>query len=314
MEWVETTGRTIEEARDAALEQLGVAEEDAEIQVLSEPKPGLFGRMRGEARIRARVMPAPVRPKEDRRDRRRRRSGSGGSSRSGGVSTRQSETEPLESSSSDSESDRAGRNGSDPDLDDDQGGSEHRSGRRRRRSGRSGSRSGSDGNGAPEGSENGEREATSVPEDVALEDQAAGAVEFLSGLVDRLGMAAEVESELLDEETVEVRVTGSDLGILIGPRGDTLAALQELTRTVVQRRLGAHNGRLLVDVSGYRQKRRAALERFTREVADQVRSTGQRRVLEPMSPADRKVVHDTINEIDGLTTTSEGEEPRRRVV
>ena len=153
-----------------------------------------------------------------------------------------------------------------------------------------------------------------MPEDVALDEQAAEAVAFLSGLMERLGMGADVESEVLDEDTVEVRVTGSDLGILIGPRGDTLAAVQELTRTVVQRRLGAHNGRLLVDVAGYRQKRRAALERFTREVADQVRSTGQRRVLEPMPPADRKVVHDTINELDGLTTTSEGEEPRRRVV
>jgi len=67
-------------------------------------------------------------------------------------------------------------------------------------------------------------------------------------------------------------------------------------------------------VAGYRQARREALARFTRQVADQVKESGQARALEPMHPADRKIVHDTVNEIDGVATTSEGEEPRRRVV
>jgi spoIIIJ-associated protein len=151
-------------------------------------------------------------------------------------------------------------------------------------------------------------------EDVPLEEQAAEASAFLAGLVERMGLRAEVSSHVLDEDNVEIRVDGDELGILIGPRGNTLSSLQELTRTVIQRRLGAHNGRLLVDVAGYRQKRKVALERFTREVAEQVKSSGQRRVLEPMSPPDRKVIHDTVNTIEGLTTTSEGEEPRRRVV
>jgi spoIIIJ-associated protein len=69
-----------------------------------------------------------------------------------------------------------------------------------------------------------------------------------------------------------------------------------------------------VDVSSYRQKRRAALERFVRQLADEVVSTGDRKVLEPMTAADRKVVHDTVNDIDGVETTSEGEEPERRVI
>src|SRR4051794_40595341 len=72
MEWVETTGKTLEEAKDAALDQLGVAEDDAEFEVLDEPKLGLFGRVRTEARVRARVRPTAPRPKDDRRDRRRR--------------------------------------------------------------------------------------------------------------------------------------------------------------------------------------------------------------------------------------------------
>ena len=69
-----------------------------------------------------------------------------------------------------------------------------------------------------------------------------------------------------------------------------------------------------VDVAGYRAKRRAALADFTRNLADKVLETGKALALEPMSASDRKVVHDTAGEIDGITTSSEGEDPRRRVV
>src|SRR5580658_7881822 len=72
MEWVETTGRTVEEAKEAALDELGVDETDAEFDVVAEPGLGLFGRLRSEARVRARVRPTAPRAKEDRRDRRRR--------------------------------------------------------------------------------------------------------------------------------------------------------------------------------------------------------------------------------------------------
>lgn len=149
---------------------------------------------------------------------------------------------------------------------------------------------------------------------VSLEEQGEVAREFLDGLVDEMDLDAEIAIGYPDEETVELNVRGEDLGLLIGAKGATLLALQDLTRTVVQRRTSAVNGRLTVDVSGYRQKRKEALERFTHQLADEVKATGTRRVLEPMSAADRKIVHDTINELDGVSTTSEGEEPRRRVV
>src|SRR3954471_15200120 len=74
MEWVETTAGTVEEAKELALDQLGVAEDDAELIVLDEPKAGLFGRIRGEARVRARVRPTQARQKVDRRDRRKKKS------------------------------------------------------------------------------------------------------------------------------------------------------------------------------------------------------------------------------------------------
>jgi len=140
------------------------------------------------------------------------------------------------------------------------------------------------------------------------------AEEFVEGLLAQFGAKFELERRDLDEDTVEIAVTGDDLGMLIGPRGQTLAAVQELARTVVQRRAPGARTRVLVDISGYRMARREALERFTREIAGQVVESGVARVLEPMPPPDRKVVHDTVNSIEGVSTTSEGEEPRRRVV
>ena len=137
---------------------------------------------------------------------------------------------------------------------------------------------------------------------------------FLAGLLETFGSPFTIEQRPLDDDLVELSVKGEDLGLLIGPRGQTLAAVQELARTVVQRQSQGRAGRIVLDIAGYRQARRAALERFATGVADQVRATGVPRVLEPMPPADRKVVHDTINALEGVTTSSEGEEPRRRVV
>jgi spoIIIJ-associated protein len=84
---------------------------------------------------------------------------------------------------------------------------------------------------------------------------------------------------------------------------------------MVQRRfVGQAHARVRVDVAGYRQRRKEALERFTRTVADEVLSTGRAKVLDPMMASDRKVVHDVANEIEGVRTVSEGEEPARRVI
>ncbi len=154
-----------------------------------------------------------------------------------------------------------------------------------------------------------------MEEEVSLEAQGEVARDFLSGLLDAVGAEASIDvSTRPEDEIVDVSVNGDSLGHLIGPRGTTLHALQELTRTVVQRRTGARNGRIIVDVARYREKRREALERFTRQVAAEVVATGTQKVLEPMNPADRKTVHDVATQIDGVITTSEGEEPRRRVV
>ena len=151
--------------------------------------------------------------------------------------------------------------------------------------------------------------------DVPLEEQAEVASAFLTGLVEQFGLSAEVATSVdQDEEVIDVSLTGENLGLLIGPKGTTLLAIQDLTRNAVQQRTGAGNGRLNVDVAGYRQKRTEALARFARQVAEEVRQSGTRRALEPMSAVDRKVIHDTLSEVEGVSTVSEGEDHARRVV
>jgi spoIIIJ-associated protein len=150
--------------------------------------------------------------------------------------------------------------------------------------------------------------------EVPVDEQAREAESFTRGLIEAFGAPATVETKVDEEGGVLVDVTGRDLGYLVGPRGATLQAIEELVRTVVQRRTEGHGTRINVDVAGYRAKRREALARFTEELAEQVRASGRDQALEPMSAADRKVVHDTIATLDGVTTESEGEEPRRRVV
>jgi spoIIIJ-associated protein len=147
-----------------------------------------------------------------------------------------------------------------------------------------------------------------------MQEQVSTAEAFLAGLTQEMGLDVSIQSSESDEETSELALEGDDLGILIGQRGTTLHALQDLTRTVVQRQTGASNGRLLVDVGGYRAKRQAALARFAEQVAAEVHESGTQRVMEPMNAADRKVVHDTINVIAGVSTTSQGEDPQRYVV
>ncbi|MGH9124710.1 MAG: RNA-binding cell elongation regulator Jag/EloR [Acidimicrobiales bacterium] len=334
MEWVETTGRSVEDAKEAALDQLGVDEQDAEFEIVEEPRFGLFGRLRAEARVRARVRPTKPRPKEERRDRRgRQRTGSGGGSSSSGdgrdsgvdtkVLTGAAPAAPGRNSKSGESSVDAG--GPSSGAGGTAGGARRRS---RRGHGRGPSAAGTDPTGAPDRSrpaalatkdqadDDHESDATTPGGgmDVSLEDQAVVAREFLEGLAGRMSLVTTIDISQPEEDTVELDLQGQDLGLLIGPKGATLLAIQDLTRTVVQRKTSAGNGRIQVDVSGYRRKRKDALARFSRQVAEEVQSTGSRRVLEPMSAADRKVVHDTVNQIEGVATISEGEDPRRRVV
>ena len=288
MEWVETTGRTVEEALDAALDELGVDENDVEYEVLARPRGGLLGRFGGEARIRARVKPiSREKPGEARRRSRRR----------GSAAERTDDRDAGERLRRET-----GGNGSQP-------GTATKTSRNRRRR-----RRGGGGRGERPRQEQEQGATVDEQPDISVEEQVDQAVDFTRGLVEAFGAKAEVVSHLEDEDTVLVEVTGENLGLLVGPRGATLAAIEELVRTVVQRQTGGHGLRVHVDVGGYRAKRREALAEFARQLADRVREEDEEQALEPMGASDRKVVHDVVAEMDGVSTSSEGEEPRRRVV
>jgi len=300
MEWIEITGKSVEEAKEAALDQLGVDADDAEFEVLAEAKAGLFGLMRAEARVRARVAPTSARPKVENR----RRSSSRRSDRPS-AGPAQAPTKPRRSTGS---ATKATEPVAEP-LDRPKRATSESTTSQPRRSGNGRSRSTSPAAGVND--KGGPAMGGTEDNEAAVEV----AKEFLAGVASRFSDRFEVTPhDMTDDDVVEISVTGDDLSLLIGPRGQTLTALQELTRTVVQRRVPLSRTRLMVDVAGYREARREALSRFAHQVADQVKASGQAQELEPMSAADRKVVHDTINGIDGVSTTSEGEDADRHVV
>lgn len=165
----------------------------------------------------------------------------------------------------------------------------------------------------PLATEEPEREPDAGEEEPAsLEDVAATASEFTRGLLNAMKLEAEVEAKP-DGRRVILDVTGSGLGVLIGRRGQTLDALQELIRTAVQRRLKARV-RLLVDVEGYRARRRASLADYARAMAVRAKERGTEIELEPMNSFERKIVHDAVSDVDGATSFSEGDEPDRKVI
>jgi len=150
---------------------------------------------------------------------------------------------------------------------------------------------------------------------ITVDEQADIIGEFLDGLLSALDVEGNMNRSKVDDDTVELSVEGSDLGLLIGPKGQTLTAVHELSRTVLQRRAtGRHDGRVRIDIGGYRQRRQEALSRFVRTQAQDVIDNGVARALEPMNAVDRKIVHDTVNDIDGIGSVSEGIDPARRVV
>jgi spoIIIJ-associated protein len=338
VEWVETTGKTVEEAKEAALDQLGVDESEAEFELLEEPKNGLFGRVRREARVRARVEPTRPRPKADRRERRRKppakgkagaKTGANGSGR-GKASVDEAgtsdATEPAEAA--DATSGGRGSTATKPAAKSAAKStprSTPKSTTKRAARPRTSTTSAktpddldatdlnaTDREVANREVAKGEHMSTDL---VSMEEQADIIEEFLEGLTEAFGVDPEIHRETIDDEMLELQVEAPDLGLLIGPKGQTLAAVQELARTVLQRKAtGTYEGRVRIDISGYRSRRRVALERFATGIADEVRASGTQKILEPMSPPDRKVVHDTVNDLEGVVTASEGTEPYRRVV
>ena len=146
----------------------------------------------------------------------------------------------------------------------------------------------------------------------------AGSVEekietFIAGLLKHMGSNAVPHAWKADANTYKVDLVGDDLGYLIGRRGDTLDAIQHLANYTVNRDVEGHI-RINVDAECYREKREDSLRRYARKKAQQVLKARRRTTLEPMNAYERHVIHATLQEMDNITTYSTGTEPNRRVV
>lgn len=204
MRMVETTGRTVEEAVEASLEELGVSEKDVEIEILEEPNRGLFGILGSkQARVRATIKKSA--------------------------------------------------------------------------------------------------------EEIARE--------FLNSIFEKMNMSVEIESGE-KEGYLHLALSGANMGILIGRRGETLDALQYLVNLVVNKQLAGigERSRIILDIEHYRSKREKTLTMLAEKISLRVKRTGSKVVLEPMNPHERRIIHTALQGDAEVQTYSEGVEPYRKVV
>lgn len=234
---IETTGKTVEQAIQEALEELGVKEDLALIEVLDEGETGgLLGFGRRPARVRVSVDDSKVQ-----------------------VSEKASELKRK----TDAEEDESGWK-------------------------------------------------------VALDDRGFvpaenAALDYIEAIFSGIGIHGRIESYMGEDESLHIDVLGSDCGVAIGRHGETLEAIQYLTNIVANRWVDDHL-RVVVDVAGYRSRREQRLRQQAKKTAERVLDTGRESRLKPMSPAERRIVHLSLRETEGITTYSEGAEPRRYVV
>ena len=264
MEWVEVRAENIEAAEELALDQLGVAREDAEFEVVTREENRLFCLKKTEARVRARVKPADLPSKTTNNNRKR--------SKSNNKNQKNNKTTPKNSSNNNKNSNKKSTK--------------------------------------PKNTKKVQEDREPMP----LKEQEDAVIDFLEGVIASFQIEASA-SIRMEEERIIGSIDGDDVGLLIGPKAGTLLALQDITRTVVQRHAsGRKTNRLSVDVGGYREKRKASLVAFTQKQAELVKENSEKVELEPMGATDRKIVHDAAAEISGITSSSDGEEPRRYVV
>lgn len=280
-EWVEVSGTTVDVAVEAAVAELGLDSKDqAQVEVIQEPKAGFLG-------VGSRAAIVKVSRKPRTRSRRGRR-----------AATTDAPTSQKKTPAQKQPNERKPKNGK---------GSRSSNGQRAGESTKSGP--------PKERRPMEEKTATEPKQDKpehSIEDQAKVAVEFLEGLLASFGLEGEITSRI-DDEVLYLDVSGDQTEALVGPKGSTMHAVLELTRTTVQRRtFGAP--RMRIDIAGYGSRRREALTIYTGKLVDQLRENGGEVMLEPMNAADRKVVHDAAAAYEGVRTYSEGEDPHRAVV
>ncbi len=146
-----------------------------------------------------------------------------------------------------------------------------------------------------------------------IDDKVSVAEEFLTGVLERMGVEAALETRLDEDNIVVINIAGEDLGLVIGRRGQTLDALQFLVNQVANKS-GGVRVRIVLDAEGYRERRAEALAGLARRMADRARRERRKVTLEPMNALERRVVHLALANVPGVETYSEGQEPERRIV
>ncbi len=284
MEWVEVQGKTVELAVEVALGELGIeSKDDAQIEVIQEPKPGFLGMGGREAIVKV------TRASKQRRRRRRNR----GSKSSDGANPANGTKKQTNGTKKQSQ-DRSGK-GQKPKQ-------QQKNNNEKRRQEKK----------VSEPKTASQQPRDDRPEQAPIEEQAEVAAAFIRGLLGAFGLEGEVTTRI-EDEVLYLDVTGEQTEALIGPKGSVMHSVLELTRTVVQRKTyGAP--RMRIDIGGYLERRREALKIYAGKLAKQVIEDKNEIMLEPMNAGDRKVVHDAVAEIDGVRSYSEGEDPRRAVV
>lgn len=278
MEWVEVRGKSTDIAIEAAMKELGASSRDqVDVEVMQEPEKGFLGFGGQDAIVKVKLKPAGGR----KRRRRRKKGGNG----DGGNDNRNQGRKQGQG---------GGRQQSSKPSRDRQGG-----GRKQQQGGEK------------PGSDKKPRQREEKP-DVDIEEQAPVVEEFLTGLVSAFGLEGSVAVRV-DDEVIIADVSGPQTEAMVGPRGSTIEAIHELSKTVLQRQTQS-SARLRLDIAGYGERRRQALAIYANQLIDQLLEDGGEVTLEPMSAGDRKVIHDAAADRTGVRSYSEGQSPQRYVV
>ncbi len=275
MDYVEVRGKSVEVAVEAALEELGIERDRADIEVIQEPEKGFLGMGGKDAVVRVKAQA------QQKRRRRRRRGGEGDERPKGPAnSNRGGRDRQPPRQQSDKKPSNQPRRSSEPKKSRDDGAKTDR----------------------PAKEEN----------QVSIEEQTPVVESFLKGLVDAFGLEGSVDVTT-EEDVIVATVSGPQTEAMVGPRGSTIEAIHELTKTVLQRQTQA-SARVRLDIAGYGERRRQALAIYADQLIDQVLREGGEVMLEPMSAGDRKTIHDAVAQRPGVRSYSEGEAPQRFVV
>ena len=302
MDSLERYGTDVDEAVRLALDELGVKEDQVMVTVLEEPSKGFLGMGSKLAKVRvekiedshieeddlsqADVLAAAEKPQSkathDFRKKNHPQTSQGGNQSS----------ETKQKSRQGGGSDRSGRNNQD--------------GRNR------GKRDFGKSNEKEIEIDLSAIERISDPIENLMPDPENESVKFLTDVIAKMGLDVSIEG-FKNDECSYIEVKGQDSRVVIGKRGQTLDALQYLANLVSNKNSEEYK-RVIIDVEGYRSRREKTLEQLAVKLAKKVLSTGRNARLEPMNPYERKVIHATLQQVDGISTKSEGEEPFRRVI